>query len=237
MLSKDSTSVKLPLMGIPLSDCELRDPRQKRTRKLLQDALRKLLQEKAFEEILVQDITGTATVNRATFYDHYTDKFTLFEAMVAADFYELLRERNIRFDGTCPAAIEAVVLAVCDYLKEIHRNKKQCASKGSFGPLLDSAVTRAIRIFVLDGLAKRATRSGVSHNVLASTISWAIYGTTREWFYSKKRPAVDEIVTLVVRIVGPAFEGGIAKVHGGVSLHGRNRNQHGSQSLEMKGMS
>ena len=222
-------------MRIPLSDCEPQDPRQKRTRRLLQDALRKLLQEKPFEEILVQDITDAATVNRATFYDHYTDKFTLFKAMVAADFHELLKERNIRFDGTCPAAIEAVVLAVCEYLKKIHRNKKQCASNGSFGPLLDSAITSAIRILVVDGLAKRATRTGVSYNMLASTISWAIYGTTREWFYSMKRPTVDEIVSVVVSIVGPAFEEGVAKGHGAVSLR-RNRSQrHRSQSLELKG--
>ena len=225
-------------MAIPVSDCELRDPRQKRTRKLLQDALQKLLQEKPFEEILVQDITDKATVNRATFYDHYTDKFALFEAMVAGDFHELLKERNIRFDGTCPTAIEAMVLAVCDYLKEIHGNKKQCANKGSFGPLLDSAVTRAIGILVLDGLAKRATRTGVPHNVLASAISWAIYGTTREWFYSKKRPTVGEIVPLVVSIVGPAFDGGSPEGHGSVFPIGRNRNQrHGSQSTKLKGMS
>jgi AcrR family transcriptional regulator len=222
-------------MRIPLSDCELQDPRQKRTRRLLQDALRKLLQEKPFEEILVQDITDTATVNRATFYDHYTDKFTLFEAMVAGDFHELLKERNIRFDGACPAAIEAIILAVCDYLKEIHRNKKQCANKGSFGPLLDSAVTRAIRIVVLDGVAKPGTRTRVSPDLLASTISWTIYGTTREWFYSKKRPTVDEIVSLVVRIVGPAFEGGITTGHGALFPLGGNRKQrHGSQSLELK---
>jgi AcrR family transcriptional regulator len=193
-----------------------------------------LLQEKPFEELLVQDITDTATVNRATFYDHYTDKFTLFEAMVAADFHELLKERNIRFDGN-PAEIEAMVLAVCDYLKEIHRSKKQCTNKGSFGPLLDSAVTRAIRIVVLDGVAKRGTRTTVSHEVLASTISWAIYGTTREWFYSKKRSTVDEIMPLVVRIVGPAFEGGVTNGHGAVFPLGRNRKQrHGSQSLELK---
>jgi AcrR family transcriptional regulator len=193
-------------MAIPVSDCELRDPRQKRTRKLLQDALRKLLQEKPFEEILVQDITDTATVNRATFYDHYGDKFALFEAMVAGDFHELLKERNICFDGTCPSAIEAIVLAVCDYLKEIHRNKKQCASKTSFGPLLDSAVTRAIRIVVLDGLAKRTPRNGVPSDVVASTISSAIYGASREWFYSKRRHRNDELVPFVARVVGPMLK-------------------------------
>ena len=210
-------------MRMPLSDCELQDPRQKRTRRLLQDALRKLLQEKPFEEILVQDITDTATVNRATFYDHYTDKFTLFEAMVAGDFHELLKERNIRFDGACPAAIEAIVLAVCDYLREIHRNKKQCASKGSFGPLLDSAVTGAIRIIVLDGLAKHSPRTSVSADVLASTISSAIYGAVRDWFYSKKRHKSNEIVSFVAGFVGQAFEARTATGHGTLLLTRRSR--------------
>jgi AcrR family transcriptional regulator len=189
-------------MAIPVSDCELRDPRQKRTRKLLQDALRKLLQETSFDEILVQDITDVATVNRATFYDHYTDKLALFEAMVAGDFHELLKERNICFDGTCTTAIEAIVLAVCDYLKEIHRNKKQCASQTSFGPLLDSAITRAIRIVVLAGLAKRATRNGVPLNVLAAMVSSAVYGATREWFYSRKRLGNEEFVSFIAGVVG-----------------------------------
>ena len=204
--TKDSAAGKLSVMAIPISDCEVRDPRQKRTRKLLQDALRKLLQEKAFEDILVQDIAEVATVNRATFYDHYTDKFTLFEAMVAGDFHELLKGRNIRFDGACASAIEAIVLAISDYLKEIHRNEKQCASKGSFGPLLDSAITQAIRIVVLEGLAQRASQARVSPDVLASTVSSAIYGATREWFYSKKRHRIDEIVPFVASVVGPAFE-------------------------------
>jgi AcrR family transcriptional regulator len=206
----DSFSGKLAVMAATLSDCDVRDPRQKRTRRLLQDALRKLLQEKPFEEILVQEITDLATLNRATFYDHYTDKFALFDAMVAGDFYELLKERNVRFDGTCSSAIEAIVLAICDYLTEIHRNEKQCANRGSFGPLLDAAITRAIRIVVLDGLAKRATQTKVSQDVLASTISGAIYGATREWFYRKKRHRNDEIVSFATSVIAPAFEAGIA---------------------------
>lgn len=199
-------------MAIPLTDCELRDPRQKRTRKLLQDALRKLLQEKPFEEILVQDIADVATVNRATFYDHYTDKFALFEAMVVGDFHQVLKERGICFDGTCPTATAAIVLAVCDYLKKIHINNKQCASQASFGPLLDSAVTRAIRIVVLDGLGKRA-RGRVPNDVLASTISSAIYGATREWFYSKRRNRNDELVSFITGIVGSMLEAGVRVSH------------------------
>jgi AcrR family transcriptional regulator len=46
------------------------DPRVRRTRKLLQDALRSLLFERRFSRISVQDIAERATVNRATFYAH-----------------------------------------------------------------------------------------------------------------------------------------------------------------------
>ena len=71
---------------MPISDCEVRDPRIRRTWQLLQGALRKLMQSKSFDEISAQDITEVATVNRATFYDHYTDKFALLDAMVAGGF-------------------------------------------------------------------------------------------------------------------------------------------------------
>lgn len=50
------------------------DPRVKRTRKLLRDALMQLIPEKGYNTITIQDITDRATLNRATFYLHYRDK-------------------------------------------------------------------------------------------------------------------------------------------------------------------
>ncbi|WP_283747530.1 TetR/AcrR family transcriptional regulator [Bacillus cereus] len=50
------------------------DPRVRRTRILLRDALITLLSEKEYEHITINDITELATVNRATFYLHFQDK-------------------------------------------------------------------------------------------------------------------------------------------------------------------
>src|SRR5271165_2806730 len=77
-----------------LATCETLDPRIRRTRDLLQQALAKLLETRAFDKISVQDITDYATLNRATFYDHYTDKFALLEAMVGCRFHQLLAQRQ-----------------------------------------------------------------------------------------------------------------------------------------------
>src|SRR5258708_36223635 len=105
---------------MPISDCEIRDPRMRRTRQLLQGALKQLLESKQFEDISVQDITEAATVNRATFYDHYTDKFALLEALIAGGFHRMFQDRSVRYDRTCPSAAGTIILAPCDCLAMPH---------------------------------------------------------------------------------------------------------------------
>src|ERR1700737_2854098 len=122
------------------------DPRIRRTRQLLQEALAKLLETKEFEKISVQDITDAATVNRATLYDHYADKFALLECMVGSRFQELLTERHVRFDSSCSAALKAMVLGVCDFLAGTPRN---CARRGQMEPHTESAVIAVVRRLIL----------------------------------------------------------------------------------------
>lgn len=50
------------------------DPRIVRTKQLLVDAFLKISREKKLSQITVKDITDIATLNRATFYAHFTDK-------------------------------------------------------------------------------------------------------------------------------------------------------------------
>ncbi len=50
------------------------DLRQRKTRKLLVEALAQLLEEKPFQELSVTDICQRAMVHRTTFYAHFNDK-------------------------------------------------------------------------------------------------------------------------------------------------------------------
>lgn len=63
------------------------DPRARRTRDKLGDALVALVQERAFESITVQDVLDRAGVARSTFYAHYQDKDDLFQSD-ADDFFQ-----------------------------------------------------------------------------------------------------------------------------------------------------
>lgn len=56
------------------------DLRVQRTRKALNEAFMKLLSEKPFEEITINELCDAAGVRRATFYKHYADKFSFLTA-------------------------------------------------------------------------------------------------------------------------------------------------------------
>jgi AcrR family transcriptional regulator len=196
---------------MPISDCEVRDPRIRRTRQLLQGALRSLMQTKSFDEISVQDIAETATVNRATFYDHYTDKYALLDAMVAGGFHKLLHERNVSYDGTCPTAISALILAACDYLT-LTCGSGECQRQSAFEPLIEAAITSAIRRVLIGGMptagSKSASASGPAPHdptpqMIATAASWAIYGAVKEWFNTPSHPPANVIVPGILELILP----------------------------------
>ena len=189
---------------MPISDCEVKDPRIRRTRQLLQGALRDLMKTKALDEISVQDITDTATVNRATFYDHYNDKFALHEAMIAGGFHKLLNERNVLFDGTCPSAASAIILAACDYLTQIHTG--DCTRHNAFEPLMEAAMVAAIRRVLTEGVRNLHSNPTVSPEMIATTAAWAIYGAVKQWFYSPNHPPAEEAVQPILQLIVPILQ-------------------------------
>jgi AcrR family transcriptional regulator len=180
-------------VAVPQKIGEALDPRVRRTRQLLQQALHKLLEKKEFDQISVQDIADAATVNRATFYDHYNDKFGLLECMVGSRFNELLAERRVEFDATCAAALKAMVLAVCDYL----------SSLGQLSPHMEWAIIAVLRRILLEGLKLHPPANGIAPEMVAATASWAIYGAAREWAHTPDRCASEDVAESVVLLVAP----------------------------------
>ncbi|MDP5275878.1 TetR/AcrR family transcriptional regulator [Chengkuizengella axinellae] len=66
------------------------DPRVKRTKKALREALLILLEHKLYHSITITDIMRTAEFNRATFYAHYMDKDDLLTDVIENAMNELL---------------------------------------------------------------------------------------------------------------------------------------------------
>src|ERR1700683_1529062 len=111
------------------------DPRILRSRRMLVEALAKLLTQKSFDDISIQEIAAVATLNRATFYLHYPDKNALLQAMTAERFGELIDRRGLSFTD-CDGALRAIALGVCDYLAETTSCPGQLAKMPPAGAML-----------------------------------------------------------------------------------------------------
>lgn len=206
---------------MPISDCEVRDPRIRRTRKLLQGALGTLMRTKSFDEISVQDITEAATVNRATFYDHYTDKYALLDALVAGGFHELLYERQLRYKTGCPAALSAIIQATCDFLIQTHSGGA-CDRQSAFAPLMDAAIVAAIRRLLMEGLERAQHPSALPVEMVATATSWAIAGGVKQWLSQPDRSPAEVFVPQLLQLVLPLLASAVREdspVAGAASLH------------------
>jgi AcrR family transcriptional regulator len=161
------------------------------------------LEKKEFEKISVQDLADEATVNRATFYDHYVDKFALLESMVGCRFHALLVEREVQFDGTCGSALKAIVLAVCDYLTRMQGS--DCNRQ--WEPHMESAIIAVVRQTLLEGLRRHRTEnSALAPEIIAATVSWAIYGAAKEWALTPSHCSSEEIAHTVTMLVSPVLQ-------------------------------
>jgi AcrR family transcriptional regulator len=96
-MSATSNRTEQPPVSRKLKDLDKKgDPRVRRTRDRLGDAMVELLVEKPFDDITVQNVLKRAGVSRSTFYTHYRDKNDLFLSD-AEDFFEAMATALSRF--------------------------------------------------------------------------------------------------------------------------------------------
>jgi AcrR family transcriptional regulator len=185
-------------MAEALQPCtETTDPRILRSRRMLMDSLAKLLTQKEFEDISVQEIADEATLNRATFYLHYPDKAALLQAMTEVRFRDLIERRGISFSD-CDAALRAMALGVCDYLAE----STKCPSQLARVPL-ETSIIPVVEGMFREGMARHQVAPGVDTALLATTAAWAIFGAARRWFQGPDRIPAEEMAAKIEAMVKP----------------------------------
>ena len=184
-------------------DCtaETTDPRILRSRRMLMEALRKLLTQKSFEDISIQEIAAEATLNRATFYLHYPDKDALLQAMTDVRFRDLMERRGITFTD-CHGALRAIALGVCDYLAE----NTNCPGQLARIPL-EGSIIPVVEDMFEEGLALHGLAPGVDAALLATTAAWAVFGAARRWFQTPNRIPAEEMAARIETLVSPVLFG------------------------------
>jgi AcrR family transcriptional regulator len=188
--------------GVVDTAVETTDPRILRSRKMLMEALVRLLNQKEFDELSIQEIADEAGLNRATFYLHYPDKNALLQAMTDARFRDLIARRGVTFSN-CDGALRAIALGVCDYLAET----TGCPSQLTKMPLEGSIIPVVEGIF-REGAIKHGLTPNAETQLLATAAAWAIFGAARRWYQTPDRIPAEEMAAKIEAMVRPVFLSG-----------------------------
>ncbi len=159
------------------------DPRVQRTRQLLLQAFKTLLQEKhTIHAISIQEIATRATVNRATFYAHFEDKYALAEDCVREKFQRSLASKLPPTSTLQRETLHSLILAVFDVMT-LPRRYYRPANR-QFETFYETAIQQEIKDFLLRWLQQVPSvlpRPVETLETTAQTISWAIFGPAVQW--------------------------------------------------------
>ncbi|MFS0655285.1 TetR/AcrR family transcriptional regulator [Bacillus sp. 179-C3.3 HS] len=182
---------------------EKNDPRILRTRQLIVDAFISLASEKDFNYITVRDIAEKATINRATFYAHFEDKFELLHSTITNTFLDKLKKRINHHDGFNEEVIANIFLAMCDHHKEL----SDLCHKGyhSLGTIIESKIKEELQKLIADLVLKGTKNTNFIGDkqvvtTLSTVLSWSIYGVTYTWNNNGRPISAEELVTKTLPI-------------------------------------
>jgi AcrR family transcriptional regulator len=183
------------------------DPRVKRTRQLLMQSFMELLeQKKNIYSISVQDIAERATVNRATFYAHFEDKFAFLECWMREKFQRKLKEALPECSISDIGSLRALILSVFDFLARTRQYMNPADSQ--FEPLFEIAMQKELYQLLLKWLSEEPNAS-VSQEMVEATalvVSWGIFGAALQWSRSPRNRTAEAVVRDVLVVVAAGLE-------------------------------
>jgi AcrR family transcriptional regulator len=183
------TGRAVELSGIGRGTMNQADPRVRRTRKLLQQSLMDLLAEKSFHSISVQDVVDRATVNRATFYAHFPDKYALLDYVVGEWFRDELTRAEL--DGTRfnEAKLRRLIATVLTVVRMFHGGCRP--GDRDVQPMLETKLQTVLAEFLEDWLGEAA----------AKLVSWTVFGSGMEWARESEAEDLDARVDQILAFV------------------------------------
>jgi AcrR family transcriptional regulator len=177
--------------GINMQDTKV-DPRIIRTRRLLMDAFLKLTIKKDFKDITIKDITDEATVNRATFYSHFQDKYDLMDAGITEDILENIVENLSHYDQLNEESIINIFVTLTKFHTDLATQlDTQCRrSYASFSSIIEQKLKKELENVFYSLLLKQQSKLDLEAlKIGAAVLSWGIYGASVDWKHNSSLSA------------------------------------------------
>lgn len=178
------------------------DPRFLRTRKLIMEAFMELVIEKDFKSITIKDITQRATVNRATFYYHFIDKYELLETVISEDVLRGVLKDVTSHEAIIPEVLVEIFFSLLSFQSGL---ATQCSrSYEAFTPKIETIVKEELGRTFRDLLKhKYPTWSNEKVELTSIMISWSLYGMSTKYVKNGDRPSKELMKETFMTLLHP----------------------------------
>ena len=184
------------------------DEMNEKTKEKIQQSMLKLLQEKHFMKVSVQDISLGAGINRGTFYLHYQDKYDVIEQMEAT----LLNGLEIHLNRLVPeklmkeaekGEISMHAVAVFHYIKtNATLFQVLLGENNHFG------FHKRLKQFFVEHFGKKMkvndaffSKLSLPDDYLSAFATSAFLGLIEEWLEKGLAETPDEMAEMYIRII------------------------------------
>lgn len=180
------------------------DLRIQKTHKTLVEAFLRLLEEKRFENITVNEICDLAMVRRATFYKHFGDKYEFFTFMVQYIQQEFQnRTAKASHDGDSIDPYVAIVQNTLDFL-DTNDTLVRSVMESNVYPILLNIVSEQI-VRDVKQMFRDDENSGVelllSPDLMAQAYTGALINIARWWVRHKDLASKEDVIMQITKLI------------------------------------
>lgn len=173
------------------------DPRVLRTRQIITEAFRALLQTKGFDTITIKDIAQKATINRSTFYAHYEDKFALLDEITSQEFENMISEQIIQSQDFSEDVCRRFIELTYNYIVMFSRTCKHTTK--SIVTQVKGKMNEILFLTIKSILEKNSP--SINATINATMISASIYSVAYYWYEANMGDNIEQLIDTVVPFI------------------------------------
>ncbi len=187
------------------------DRRQKKTREAIFQAFARLLSEKNYNQISVQEIIDTADIGRTTFYAHFETKDFLLKELCEELFNHIIDTAmglpHGHYHYSCGNAKDSVFLHLLRHLQENDRNVLGLLSSQNNEIFLRYFKSNLKNLIITQYADKGMLKnSKLPEDYLVNHISSSFVETVDWWISRKMKETPEEITEMFLGVIEPLMQ-------------------------------
>lgn len=180
------------------------DRRREQTRKNLIETTLRLILEKGYDAVTIQDITDQADVGRGTFYIYFKDKRDILWAGVNDTMLELEQEAHQQLDRKMPHVEYLALLNIFLHVEK-NRNLYRAVLGVQGSAVLAERVYDLMAKMLLDDIRSASGQHGsdyhIPEEVLAQMLSGLIIRMISWWLEASGNYSAEEMATMAYEMI------------------------------------